>query len=411
MHPPFAFRGCLPPSKSLLIRHLLLTLYEPRIEIPILSACHDVVVMQRTCAGLRSAAEVSTPREVQCGEAGLVLRLLLGYAARRGGDYRFIGAPRLFDRPHGPLLSALRALGARIDSESTPRGPALRLSSSGFVEPAAPLAFLGALSSQFQSSLILNAWGLPFALCLRCDAEPVSQGYLDMSIDVARRFGMTVEIEPRGAETWLRIPPEQRPQPGTCSAEADLSSAFAVAAVAAVAGRAEIENFPAHSLQPDRAFVELLQAMSVPCELGDFGLRVGTSAALRPLEADLGGSPDLFPVLAVLCALADGRSRLYGAPQLRGKESDRVATTATLLGALRRRVIPHDDGMEIFGQPISEADRRQPAAFDAGSDHRLVMAAAVAARAGFPLAVSGVAAVAKSFPEFLSIIGINLTNP
>lgn len=404
MHPPFTFSGSLPPSKSLLIRQLLLQLYEPRIEIPLLSACHDVVVMQGACTALRSDSQ-----EVHCGEAGLVLRLMLGAAARRGGDFILSGTPRLLERPHGPLFTALSALGARIDFESSPRGPVLRVRSTEFSKPAAPLELRGALSSQFLSSLILNAWGLPFTLSVRCDAAPFSEGYSEMTIDVARRFGMTIEIEREDAATnLLHIPPNQQPQPGTCPSEADVSSAFSVAGVAAVAGTAHIENFPAHSLQPDRAFVEILQQMNVPLEL-THGLTVHKSPALRPIEANLGGAPDLFPVLAVLCALADGRSLLFGAPQLRGKESDRVATTCKLLTAIGRRAVPRDDGAEIFGQPPHAGDQQTEKTFDAGSDHRLVMAAAVAVRAGIPLKIHGLSAVKKSFPEFLSITGIDLS--
>lgn len=403
-HPPFAFSGSLPPSKSLLIRHLLLQLYEPRIEIPLLSACHDVVVMRGACAALRSG----DAKEVHCGEAGLVLRLMLGATARRGGEHILSGTPRLLERPHGPLFAALAALGARVDLEPGPHGPVLRVRSTGFSPPVAPLELRGALSSQFLSSLILNAWGLPFTLSLRCDAAPFSEGYLEMSIEIARRFGMTIELEREDPATnLLHIPPHQRCQPGTCSSEADVSSAFSVAAVAAVSGTAHIENFPARSLQPDRAFIEILQQMNVPLELAR-GLTVHNSAALKPIEANLGGAPDLFPVLAVLCALADGRSLLFGAPQLRGKESDRVATTAALLAAMNRRAIPRSDGMEIFGQPLQPSDQHDPQPFEAGSDHRLVMAAAVAARAGIPLSITGTSAVRKSFPEFLSIIGIEL---
>ena len=92
---PFAFAGPLPPSKSLLIRQLLLKLYEPRIELPLLSQCQDVVAMQGACQALQAA---ESPRVVDCGEAGLVLRLCLGYAARQGGDYLLTGSPRLIER-------------------------------------------------------------------------------------------------------------------------------------------------------------------------------------------------------------------------------------------------------------------------------------------------------------------------
>ena len=97
------------------------------------------------------------------------------------------------------------------------------------------------------------------------------------------------------------------------------------------------------------------------------------------------------------------RQLLFGAPQLRGKESDRIATTSALLTVLGRRHTPRSDGIEIFGAPLSEQERARPVRFDATGDHRLVMAAAVARWAGFPIAIQGLSAVNKSFPEFLEI--------
>lgn len=399
MEAAFSFRGPLPPSKSILIRHQLLALYEPGITIPISSRCADVVGMERACAALRSAG---SPRVVDCGEAGLVLRLCLGFASRQGGSYVLTGSPRLIARPHAQLLESLERLGTRIEV-----GPVLKLWSQGWREVAEPLALADGSSSQFASSLILNAWDLPFALRLDVGTERVSEGYLAMSIELARRFGMDVEWE---SERLVRIAPAQKPRPGVCTSEADVSSAFAVAAVAAVAGRAEITNFPEHSLQPDAAFPAILLRMGVRIERSGRGLSVERSGdgggALRPLDVDLGGCPDLAPVLAVLCALADGESRLHGAPHLRGKESDRIATTAALLRALKREVTEREDGLLIRGRAVSASDRERAASFDAGSDHRLVMAAAVAWRAGFPLRITGTHAVTKSFPEFLEIVGL-----
>lgn len=400
----FAFAGPLPPSKSLLIRLLLLRLYEPRIELPILSACHDVIAMQGACRALQAP---DSPRIVDCGEAGLVLRLLLGYASRRGGDTLLTGSPRLIERPHETLLAILRTLGSQVELAQRASGPALRVRSQGWRPVAEPLPLAFGLSSQFASSLLLNAWQLPFALRLDVGEAPISAGYLEMSIDVAQKLGMDVRRE---SPSILLIPPHQQITPAASSAEADVSSAFAVAALAAVAGTAHITNFPQHSLQPDREFIPILGRMGVPIELREDGLHVSRAEHLRPIDVNIGGSPDLVPVLSVLCSLADGKSRLHGAPHLRGKESDRVATTAALLAALGRDCTPLSDGLEISGQPFSAADQSRPCTFDAGSDHRLVMAAAVARHAGFPLAIRGLDAVRKSFPEFLAIADLSETS-
>lgn len=414
MNVTFDFCGTIPPSKSLLIRQLLLTLYEPKITLPLDSKCSDVLAMRGACAAFRDSERDSQagprPQIVHCGEAGLVLRLCLGYAARHGGDFLLTGARRLIERPHEPLLSTLRQLGAEISVQLSPT-PALRVRSSGWQPVLGPLSLSGGLSSQFASSLLLNAWDLPFPLHISCDPEPVSEGYLEMSIDTARRFGMQIAQHKEADKMSLIVPPRQQIQALPATGEADVSSAFAVAALAAVAGSAQIRNFPQHSLQPDHCFVDLLRQMGVPITLSTEGLLVRRAERLQPLTVDLGGAPDLVPVLAVLCALADGKSRLFGAPQLRGKESDRIATTAALLTLLGRQNLPLADGLEIVGRPLGDSDRAQPLTFDATGDHRLVMAAAVARWAGFPIAVRGLSSVHKSFPEFLCLADLSEGSP
>ena len=214
---------------------------------------------------------------------------------------------------------------------------------------------------------------------------------------------MEIEQKYEADKMILIVPKGQRLLAAPALTEADVSSAFAVAALAAVAGSCHIVNFPLHSLQPDHCFVDVLKQMGVPLTLRDSGLFVQQAERLLPIEIGLGGAPDLTPVLAVLCALADGKSRLFGAPQLRGKESDRIATTCALLRALSRSHTARQDGVDIVGTPFHDADRGKRFLFDATGDHRLVMAAAVARWAGFPVEVAGLSAVDKSFPEFLSI--------
>lgn len=397
----FQFAGSLPPSKSLQIRALLLQAYEPRIHIPMLSSCEDVQAMSAACHALRSDAPQV---QADCGEAGLVLRLCLAFASRRGGVTYLRGSPRLLARPHDELLRALRELGTEI--EMSPSSDALIVRSPGRAwRPCSqPLSLAGGTSSQFASALLLNAWDLPFALQIVVGREPVSQGYLAMSRHMAGQFGLQIEDDGDG---MLTVPPGQRIVAGVASGEADVSSAFAVVALAAVAGHAHIHNFPLHSQQPDAAFVDLLRRMGVAITLDGEGLQACRAEdPLRPLSADVSGCPDLVPVLAVLCALADGRSRLFGAPHLRGKESDRIATSASLLRMLGRAVEETDDGLVIDGRPFVQTDALTPLRFDAGRDHRLVMAAAVARYAGFPVAIENLRAVDKSFPEFLDIAGL-----
>ena len=402
MSEPFYFAGSLPPSKSLVIRSLLLTLHQSGIAIPVLSACADVQKMATAC---RLLSGDDPHVQIDCGEAGLVLRLCLAYAARRPGRTTLIGSPRLLSRPHDTLVSALRLLGAQVDFDRAQGSVHVQSPSHGWRDPGQPLQLAGASSSQFGSALLLNAWSLPFALRLHVGTDPVSHGYLQMSQRMAARFGMRIHDDGEGT---LTIPSKQTPIAGQAESEADVSSAFAVAALAAVGGTAHIHNFPQHSQQPDVAFVDFLRTMGIALCVDECGLSVARSTVpLRPLHVDVAGCPDLVPVLSVLCGVAAGESVLSGAPHLRDKESDRIATSAALLRLLGRQVEERDDGLKIVGRPFSASDAERPLHVDAGRDHRVVMAAAVARQAGFPLTIRSLDAVEKSFPELLSIANLH----
>src|SRR6185437_15297439 len=111
--------------------------------------------------------------------------------------------------------------------------------------------------SQFASALLLNSWNLPFPLRIQWHGPFVSESYFQMSEHVTRQAGMNWHQD--GAE--LHIPAQQSVSLEKVMVEPDMSSVFAVAALAAVAGEARIESFPGQSLQPDFHFVEILKQM------------------------------------------------------------------------------------------------------------------------------------------------------
>jgi 3-phosphoshikimate 1-carboxyvinyltransferase len=150
-------------------------------------------------------------------------------------------------------------------------------------------------------------------------------------------------------------------------------------------------------------FVEVLEAMEAPVRLTGSVLHVERTDRLRPVDWDLKDSPDLFPVLSVLCGLAEGKSRLFGAPHLSRKESNRIAKSAELLRRMQRPVEELPDGLVIEGGGFRL--HRQPFEFSPAKDHRLAMAASVARKVGFPIRIKDRGVVAKSFPGFWRRIG------
>ncbi len=389
----FDYRGFIPSSKSLMNRCLTVASYADQLQIVGDSGCEDVQKMRAALPALVRG------EEVDCGSAGTVFRFLAFRASRIPGRHVLTGTARLLSRPQETLIEILEQLGVRARLDGT----RFVVESEGWRDPRGPLVIDRSKSSQFATGVLLNSWLLDFPLELawKNELDAVSEGYWRMTLKIARDLGMGFEESERGG---IRVPARAAVKRGRHWVEIDLSSAFAVAAIASVSGRAVFENFPAEgeSLQPDRVFVRVLERMGVGVREGGNRLTVTRAPALRPIEWSLRDCPDLFPVLSVLCSLADGTSKLYGAPHLAYKESNRIAKTAELIERLGRRCETSPEGMVIHGRA---GDFGPAFEFDPDQDHRLAFAAEVARAAGGPVRVLHPEVVNKSFPEFWEVAG------
>ncbi len=306
--------------------------------------------------------------ELDCGESGSTLRFLLPVACALGGDVRVVGHGRLPLRPNAPLTDALRAHGARIDNDLLPMRLSGPISGGRWTLP-------GDVSSQYVT-------GLMFALPLLDEDSAIalttplqSASYVAMTLEVLRRFGIAVEP----AEGSWQIPGRQRyHSPGTVEAEGDWSAAAFWHAANALGAEIRVEGLDPASAQGDRAVVRLLGRARI----------------------DAGDVPDLVPALAVAAASLPQVTQITGAARLRLKESDRLATTAAMLEALGHRAEITEDGLVIEGGSPEPCDA-ETRTVDGANDHRIVMAAAVAAAtADRPVRILGAEAVDKSYPDF-----------
>jgi 3-phosphoshikimate 1-carboxyvinyltransferase len=393
----FRFAGRLPPSKSLLNRQLIL---RSHLAVPALwaeSQAEDV----RVCA--QALRDLLAGREAWCASAGTAFRFCALRASRLAGTHRLVGRRRLFERPQDGLLSLLAKLGANahVEDGAQPETRVLCIEGAGWRDPRGPIEVEATESSQFLSAVFLNAWNLEFPLEIRAPGL-VSADYAQMSLELCRRAGMI--IEDLAPHSW-RIPAKQSVRSSSLGLEPDLSSAFVLAALAAVSGDCLIEDFPEASLQADARFVDILSAMRVPLIVEKGRLRFSKADSLAPWNGDLTHAPDLFPVLAVLCALAEGESQITGLGALKGKESDRLTQTRRLLEKLGRRCEGDHQTLRIFGRAASTgfADTFN---WDPDQDHRLAFAAAVALRAGAPLRILHPEVVDKSYPSFWEDAGL-----
>lgn len=391
----FKFDGTLPVSKSLLNRALIALSYNADLRLIGDSDCDDVQLMQQGLINLFSN------KPIDCGHAGTVLRFLSLRASRISGTHVLRGSERLFSRPQNELLPIFGQLGvdARFDKQS------LTIMSRGWRLAVDGLQINADRSSQFASGVMLNAWDLKFPLHFHISRKIVSEGYLRMTIKLLRQLGM--RIEENGAEFF--IPANQKVTQKEYEVEIDLSSAFVVAALAVVAGEARIKRFLPQSLQPDFVFVQILKNMGVQLNYNPQAqeLFVQKTDILQGVRVNLESSPDLLPVLAVLCALAKSESEIVGVGHLKYKESSRLEKTKELLELMGAQVETGDASIKIT--PVKERTARTaPVLFDVDQDHRMAMAATVAQKAGFSIRVSDLKAVTKSFPEFVQITGASI---
>lgn len=388
------FRGSIPASKSILNRALIAQSYFPELRVRGDSECDDVLYMKRSLEAVHDGEE---NLHLEAGEGGTTFRFLALRAARLPGRHELRAHPRLLRRPQKEVLGLLEQLGVRAQLDAD----GMKMQSRGWQKPDSPVEVDCSESSQYASALVLNAWSLDFDLRVKLRGKKVSESYLELTLETLRSLGM--EIHRSGDH--LEIPQGQSILSEEFVAEPDISSIFTMAAAGALNGRIEVQNFPATSRQPDLVFLDIFKKMQIDFDRQGTALRVHKTDFFHGVDWNLNASPDLFPVLAVLCAFADGDSKLHGAPQLAHKESNRIEQVSRLLTCFSIPHQPLHDGMLIHGGQarLSEA----AFSFDPDQDHRMVMAATLMKMKmkaeKFRILTPEV--VNKSWPEFFRMMG------
>jgi 3-phosphoshikimate 1-carboxyvinyltransferase len=341
---------------------------------------------------------------VDVGNAGTVLRFVPPVAALAVADADFRGDDRASARPAGPLLAALRELGATIDDGGRGAIP-FTVRGRGAVR-GGTVTLDASASSQLVSGLLLAAARFDKGAEIRHDGPRLpSAPHLAMTVQMIREAGADVETGSRPPEDTSAAGPVNNLwrvhpgalAPGTVTVEPDLSNAGPFLAAALVtAGTVTVAGWPARTTQPAAQILAVLTAMGAVCTATADGMQVTGPGEIRGVTADLRDVSELTPVLTAVAAVASGPSVFTGIGHQRAQECDRLAALATEIGALGGDVTERPDGLEIRPRPL-RADR---AAFASHDDHRLVMAAAVLGLATGGLRVRNAATVGKTFPGF-----------
>ncbi|NDU75147.1 3-phosphoshikimate 1-carboxyvinyltransferase [Actinomadura sp. DSM 109109] len=329
------------------------------------------------------------PARVDVGLAGTVMRFLPPVAALASGEVAVDGDPRARERPMGPIIAALRTLGADIDDGGRDALP-FTVRGSGAVA-GGRVTIDASASSQLVSGLLLAAPRFGKGVEVRHEGPPVpSAPHLAMTVQMLRAAGAEVEAR---RDVW-RVAPGPL-SGGEVVIEPDLSNAAQFLGAALVTGgRVTVPDWPAETTQPGDALRGLLAAMGAEVTRGPDGLTVRGGDGFGGLDADLHEVGELTPVLAALAALAGSPSRLTGIAHLRGHETDRLAALVAEINGLGGDVRELPDGLEIRPRPL------RGGVFRTYDDHRMVMAAALLGLAVPGIEVENPGTVGKTLPDF-----------
>ena len=330
-------------------------------------------------------------RTINCGEAGLAIRMFAPLASLCTEKIYFTGMESLAKRPIDMIEKPLKDLGVICNTN----GGFIPLEIKGPLKGGNILVD-GSVSSQFLTGLLL---ALPYA-----DYDSVievrdlkSSPYIDMTLEVIKKFGVEIKKDGNNYEKF-RIKRNQKYKPTEILIEGDWSGASFILVAGAVGGSVEVSFLNTDSNQGDRKIIEILElaGADVFCDSNSNSVTV-KKKELNPFEFDATDCPDLFPPIVSLAANCIGVSVIKGISRLAHKESDRALVLKKEFGKIGVKIVldREKDTMTIYGGSI-----RGGKVFSY-NDHRIAMAGAIAGiNAINSIVIQNSECIAKSYNKF-----------
>lgn len=380
----------LPLSKSVANRMLCIRHLAGSAAPLNLPDCEDTRLMQEL---LQRLQDKKSPDSFDAGDAGTVFRFLTALLANTPGEWKLTGSQRMNSRPNGPLIAALRSLGADIRCD--------------LQEGFSPLSITGkklqggntemdaSLSSQFISALMMIGVTMPDPLVIQLKGTIVSAPYIALTAGLMRMQGAEVIY---GGQSVKVIPGSYhcfRPY-----AEADWSAASYWYALSLLSDNCQITlNGLSHdSLQGDKVVEDIFTELGVDSAWEGNEVQLRRKGAIpRQFIYNFTDCPDLVPAVAIACAGAGVSARLTGLSTLGLKESDRLKAISSGLINLGYNCQPVGNDCLVIGPGPAEMMDNRVSTF---RDHRIAMAFAMLATKTGPLLIQDPSVVDKSYPEF-----------
>lgn len=350
------------------------------------------------------AAGLQSPSiDLDCGNAGTGVRLIMGACAGYDIRAQFTGDASLSSRPMNRILDPLRDMGARAAAQEGGRLP-ITLESDGALTPITytlPIA-----SAQVKSAILLAAINTKGVTTL---IEPIPTR--NHTENMLRAFGAKIEVTQRNGADVIKLEGPVQLRAAKVNVPGDPSSAAfpIVAALITPGSDIIVENV---MMNPTRTgLLECLTEMGGYVQADNFRKSGGEviadihvkysklhSIVVPPERA--ASMIDEYPILAVAASVATGTTIMDDIGELRVKESDRISATAALLKQNGVQVEELENGLKVTGGPVSGGGL-----VVTHHDHRIAMSALIlGCVAQSPVSIDDASMIATSFPTFFDLM-------
>jgi 3-phosphoshikimate 1-carboxyvinyltransferase len=336
------------------------------------------------------------PIELFLGNAGTAMRPLCAALTLGEGEFVLTGEPRMKERPIGHLVDALRDAGADITYLENEGYPPLKIIANG-LEEGGEVAIDGTISSQFLTALLMAAPLAKHDMHISIIGELVSKPYIDITLDIMKRFG--VEVINENYEKFIVKAGQTYKAVERYMVEGDASSAsYFLAAAAIKGGTVKVTGIGKKSVQGDVAFASVLEKMGAKVEWADDYIAV-TRGELHAVDMDFNHIPDAAMTIATTALFADGTTTLRNIYNWRVKETDRLYAMATELRKVGAEVEEGEDYLTII-----PPKQLKHAAIDTYDDHRMAMCFSLLALDPVSVTINEPECTAKTFPAYFEVL-------
>jgi 3-phosphoshikimate 1-carboxyvinyltransferase len=413
-----------PPSKSYSHRAFIASSLAKGVSIiknPLISGDVEVTIDILKSLGHRISrvskevymvkSNMSTKKSIKnildCKNSGTSIRIFCALAMLIDGGLSFSGEFLKRKRPIIPLLNALKSIGGNYDLTED----LLKIKRKS--KECNTIELPGNVSSQFVSALLMMC---PLLICkktnsitVRITSPIVSYPYVKITLDVLNSFGINIQesLDDKKVGKYV-IPCGQNYRSQTFEIPGDFSAASFIIAAAIISPEDSsivIRNLNFDKPQGDLKIIEILQKMGAKIEVSKDKNSVSIKGNINKyhltgLPVNVQDTPDLFPILSIVGAYAKGKTELYNASSIRGKESDRLSLCAQGLIKMGVKVKEEEDKLTIY-----HCDQLEGCDINHENDHRIAMAFTIAALfAKTPSQISDIEIVKDSYPNFLEDI-------